>query len=82
MTIKNSCFVSRLVVINETFAPLHDRKNICVLEHEGIRGRNAADVSSAYYQVIRRDEPEIDEFVFWADNCPAQNKNSLFFLLY
>ena len=38
MTIKNSFFVSRLVVFNETFAPLHNGENLCLIWHEAISG--------------------------------------------
>ena len=61
--------------MNEAVAPLHKGKNICVLWHEGVRGCNAADVTSGYYQVIRQAKPMVDNFIFWADNCPELNKN-------
>lgn len=75
MTIKNSFFVSRLVVFNETFAPLHKATNLCVLWHEAMSGRNAKDVASAYLAVIQKASTEVEHFIFWVDNCSAQNKN-------
>lgn len=69
-------FFFRLVVFNETFASLKSEDdNICVLWNESIRGRNAADVTSAYYNFITKSDPKITNFVFWVDNCSAQNKN-------
>lgn len=80
MSTKNSYFVSRLVVFNETFAPLHktdngSSENLCVLWHEAISGRCASHVASSYCQVIKKSNPAVTEFLFWADNCSAQNKN-------
>lgn len=77
MNIKEHFFVSRLTVFNETFASLSEKDDICVLWHEGISGRDADDVASAYAQVIRQSDA--DKFVFWADNCCAQNKNWVLF---
>lgn len=80
MAVKNAFFISRLVVFNETFAPLKQAEdNLCILWHEGISGRTAADVASTYYFVIKNATEEIKSFVFWADNCSAQNKNWLIF---
>lgn len=75
MTIKNSYFVSRLIVMHETFAALHNNKNKCLIWHEAINGRSAPEVASTYYNVISNADAGIDTFVFWADNCSAQNKN-------
>ncbi|KAF5281753.1 hypothetical protein FQR65_LT14548 [Abscondita terminalis] len=76
MTIKNSFFVSRLVVIHETFANLQaGHENKCVLWHEAIRGRNGPDVVSAFYNVLKRLNNHTKHVIFWADNCTAQNKN-------
>lgn len=79
MTIKNSYFISRLVVFNETFAALHHEKNKCLLWNEAIQGRNAPDVASTFYHVIRNASPDVMNFIFWADNCSAQNKNWVLF---
>lgn len=48
MPIKNSFFVSRVVVFNETFAPLHQGDNKCLLWHEAIRVQNVTDVASTF----------------------------------
>lgn len=65
----------RLVVFNETFAALTKDDNICVMWHEAIRGRSASDVASAYYNIIKKCSIEVMKFIFWVDNCSAQNKN-------
>ncbi|CAH2010131.1 unnamed protein product [Acanthoscelides obtectus] len=75
MSTKESFFVSRLVVFNETFASLHKDGNIFVMWHEAIRGRSATDVASAYYNVIKNSDNVTKKFTFWVDNCSAQNKN-------
>lgn len=80
MELKQAFFTSRLVVFNETFAPLNNgEKNLILLWHEGISGRGASDVASTFYKVIKNAPDEIDKFVFWTDNCAAQNKNWLLF---
>lgn len=75
MNIKNAYFVSRLVVMHETFAALHNGKNLCIVWHEATAGRSAPEVCSSYYNVIISSPPTITRFVFWTDNCSAQNKN-------
>lgn len=75
MPIKNSYFVSRLVVMHETFAALHRGKNKCIVWHEAIAGRSSPEVTSAYYNVIRNSLASVTKFLFWVDNCSAQNKN-------
>jgi len=80
--VKSCVFTRRLIVFHETFAP-SGKKGRCgtskqpvysIVWHEGISGRNADDVASAYIKVIRafRDQKI---FLFYADNCAAQNKN-------
>ena len=77
MSIKEHFFVSRLMVFNETFASISEKDDICVLWHEAISGRDADDVASAYAAVMQKSDA--DKFVFWADNCCAQNKNWVLF---
>ena len=74
MNVKEHFFVSRLAVFNETFASLSNDDDLCVLWHEGLSGRDASDVTSAYYKIISK-LTNVDKFLFWADNCSAQNKN-------
>ena len=77
---KLNLFTKRLVVINQTFAPLnkadlHKAKALGVLWHEGLSGRKDEDVTSAYIAALRsvhyRDAKEV---VIWLDNCSGQNK--------
>ena len=72
---KATFFVSRLVCFNETFASLDRGPSFAVLWHEALSGRNTSDVTSSYYRLIRERCPPARHFLFWADNCTAQNKN-------
>ena len=72
-------FCKRIVVFNETFAPVGGSKNgkdkaTDVLWHEGIRGRSTADVESKFVSFIRKCR-DTKDFIFLLDNCSAQNKN-------
>ena len=75
---KTFIFCKRIVVFNETFAPVgggsKKRKPIGVLWHEATSGRTATEVASTFLQFIRYHR-DIKIFVLWADNCSAQNKN-------
>nr|CAI5831025.1 unnamed protein product [Callosobruchus analis] len=64
MTIKDSFFISRLVIFNETFAPLHKGDNKCYIWHEAIRGRNAPDIASTFYHVIKNSNFNVMTFIF------------------
>ena len=52
MTIKEHFFVSRLVVFNESFASVKEDCDYTILWHEGISGRKATDVASAFVKCI------------------------------
>ena len=58
--LKKSIFCKRIVLFNETFAPLGGKKQgvapTGVLWHEGIRGRNAQDVASVFVTFLRKLE--------------------------
>lgn len=74
---KSSFFTSRLVVFNQTFATLNSNasnKSYCVVWHEALGGRKAEALVDAMLKVIRK-ERDVNEFIFWADNCTSQNKN-------
>ena len=72
---KESFFVSKMVVFNETFASLKsDKSHYSVIWNEATRGRSASDVTSAYVKIISNARDQ-SHFIFWADNCTAQNKN-------
>ena len=75
--LKVAVFCKRIVIFNETFAPVGGKswgKPNGVLWHEGIAGRSAQEVASTYIKLIRSNRDK-SSFVFWADNCSAQNKN-------
>jgi hypothetical protein len=75
-----SCFFTKgLVCFNETFSSLSQQKDICVLWHEAISGRSASSLTSAYFRLICSESDEFTEFIFWMDNCTAQNKNWIFY---
>ena len=81
LSTKESFFVSRLIVFNETFARLEapGQTDYVVLWHEAIAGRKAADVASTYIKCIVLDSsPRI---LFWADNCGGQNKTGRYIQL-
>ena len=48
-----------------------------VVWHEGISGRKASDVTSAYCKFLVESGEKNP--IFWTDNCSAQNKNWTFF---
>ena len=60
-----------------TFVPLGGisqglGKPVGIIWHEAIMGRADEDVTSSYIKFIMRDAKK---FLFWVDNCSAQNKN-------
>ena len=62
-------FCKRIVVFNETFAPVGGSKNekdkaAGVFWHEGIRGRLAEDVASTFVSFIRKNW-DTKDFIFW-----------------
>lgn len=78
---KSSFFTSRLIVFNETFATINpNSKNTsyCVFWHEAIGNRKAEAIADSVLKVLEV-ERDVGEFVFWADNCSAQNKNYVLF---
>lgn len=77
MEIKEHFFISRLVVFNETFASVRGDCDYCILWHEAIAGRKAADVASSYIKCINLCAKE--HVIIWADNCTGQNKNWLLY---
>ena len=80
--VKSCVFVNRLVAYHKTFAPLgdqhkkkHAKQVASILWHEGISGRSAADVTSAFIKAISMMAEDAIDIVIWCDNCSAQNKN-------
>ncbi|XP_043208495.1 uncharacterized protein LOC122374051 [Amphibalanus amphitrite] len=81
---KAAIFTPRLIVFNETFAPLIRKgaqrgreKPLAILWHEGIAGRDAEDVAATFWQYLKenRDKREI---TIYADNCAGQQKSWVF----
>jgi hypothetical protein len=79
-------------VANFTFTPMNHewmQSSYCITWGEQMSEKTAKDnVSAIYYfiqQVINKTEEhgdELEEIVFWADNCSSQNKNwTLFYSL-
>ena len=74
---KEAFFLSRLVCFNETFAPVkatQQNQNLCVVWNESRQGRDAPDIGSAFHKVLKMNR-DILHFIFYTDNCCAQNKN-------
>ena len=79
--VKKCIFTPRLTAYHLIFAPLGGKKNsrvkpTGVIWHDGIAGRNDEDVTSAYIRFLKSPEyRDMCDFIFWTDNCSAQNKN-------
>ena len=75
---KTAIFTRRLVCFNETFARLggkhHPSDSYCLLWNEEIQGRGADDIASSFISFILHMR-DTKHFIFWADNCAAQNKS-------
>ena len=71
------------MLFHETFAPLGGNrrgKAVGVVWNEAVRGRNAEDVASSYVKAMKLPKyRDYKNFVFWTDNCGAQNKNWIIF---
>ncbi|KAK5915997.1 hypothetical protein CesoFtcFv8_001540 [Champsocephalus esox] len=76
--VKSAVFTRRIVAYHETFASVGKKTNkkntISVVWHEGIAGRSAAEITSAYAAALEK-EGDIKHIVYWVDNCSSQNKN-------
>ncbi|KAJ8346822.1 hypothetical protein SKAU_G00282230 [Synaphobranchus kaupii] len=77
--VKTAVFTKRISAFHETFATARKKsatkkKSISVIWHEGIAGRKAEEVASAYITALWK-ERNITRVICWLDNCTAQNKN-------
>ncbi|CAM4572758.1 unnamed protein product [Leuciscus chuanchicus] len=76
--VKSAVFTRRISTYHETFASvgkkLNKRKTISIVWHEGIAGRNAKEITSAYAAALEK-ERDIRHVIYWVDNCNSQNKN-------
>nr|CAI5825991.1 unnamed protein product [Callosobruchus analis] len=83
MTIKDSFFYFYISGFQrDTFAPLHKGDNKCYIWHKANRGRNAPDIASTFYHVIKNLNLNVMTFIFWMDNCSAQNNNWTLYTLF
>ena len=81
---KAAVFTPRLIVFNETFAPLVQKgarsqkeKPLGVLWHEALAGRDADDVAATFWRYLmeHRDKKVV---TIYADNCAGQQKSWVF----
>ena len=74
---KKAIFSQRLVIFNETLAPVGgaiNGKSVGFLLHEAISGRSAEDVASAFITFFRCLE-DVKDALLWLDNCSVKGKN-------
>ena len=85
--VKSVVFTERIIAYNLTFAPLGDKKKTpekqmkpyAVTWHEAEGKRSAQEIESGYKFSIAYHHDF--NFIFWTDNCSAQNKNWYLFTL-
>ena len=80
-SLKEYFFKRKLILFNETFAPMGEKKDqetLVVLWHEGKAGRRDFNIVTAYYHfmlaLIAANEGKKTLTIF-GDNCAAQNMN-------
>ncbi|XP_063046269.1 uncharacterized protein LOC134459601 [Engraulis encrasicolus] len=76
--VKTAVFTRRITAFHETFAMVgkmstKKKKAISVVWHEGIAGRSAVEVTSAYVACLSLEN--VAHVTYWVDNCTSQNKN-------
>lgn len=77
---KTVMFCPRLIVFNQSFVPLGDKKihevghTFAVLWHEGTSGRKKEDIVSCF-RAFFIENRDLKHVILWLDNCAAQNKN-------
>ena len=81
--VKTAVFTRRLTTYHMTFAPVGGLtqgrgKRIGIIWHEALMGRYDEDVHTSNSSSMRDEK----EFVFWVDNCSAQNKNWTLFTVF
>ena len=64
---------------HETFATVGTKKankkdNIAVIWHDGVAGRSAQKVTSAF-AVALQEGRNVRHVIYWMDNCSSRNKN-------
>lgn len=86
---KKVLFTPRIIAYNETFVPVGGNTikktslPFAALWHEAIRGRGKEELISTFNAFFLQNR-DAENFIFWLDNCAAQNKNWAFisFLVY
>ncbi|KAJ8682312.1 hypothetical protein QAD02_018104 [Eretmocerus hayati] len=79
---KTTLFTQRIVAFHLSVVPLgqlssSSKKPFAVVWHEGVAGRKAEDIASAYHSFFM-SERDVKTIIIWLDNCTAQNKNWTF----
>ena len=77
--VKTAVFTRRITAFHETFASVgkfkpSKKKTLSLVWHEGIAGRSAAEVASAFVTSLHQ-ERDVRFVTYWVDNCTSQNKN-------
>lgn len=73
-------FCPRLIVFNESFVPIGDKKNntssqtYSAIWHEAVSGRKVNDITSCFRAFFQANR-DLKHIVLWLDNCAGQNKN-------
>ena len=79
--IKTALFTRRIIMINQSIAPLGTFKNNInkprgYLWYEVIQGRKDEDIASVIIKFLRESSyRDSKNFTMWCDNCSVQNKN-------
>ncbi|KAL2076341.1 hypothetical protein ACEWY4_028042 [Coilia grayii] len=76
--VKTAVFTRRISAFHETFATVgkmssKEKRAMSVIWHEGIAGRSAVEVTSAYVTCLSLEG--VQHVTYWVDNCTSQNKN-------
>lgn len=72
-------FCPRIIVFNESFVPIGDKKNTttktyAAIWHESVSGRKMHDIASCFRAFLLANR-DLKSLTIWLDNCAAQNKN-------
>ena len=79
--VKTVAFTKRIIAYNETFAPLGNKKivkeksalPVAITWNQGKGNRSAQEICSTYFKFMCAFR-DVKNFIFWVDNCSAQNK--------
>ncbi|XP_072940560.1 uncharacterized protein [Epargyreus clarus] len=73
-------FCPRIIIFNESFVPIGDKKRnpVCqtfaAIWHEAVSGRKMSDIASCFKAFLHANR-DLKHIVIWLDNCASQNKN-------